>query len=976
MLHLRRAIELAPEDGRVHLAWVTALWGAGDVSSTDRACDDALKVAPEIAELWLYDGYCKAALGRFAEAAACYRKAIDLEPDLEAPRYALIRVGHQAELQSDAARLLSVLEDPAKGESERITAGYALGELFDRAGDYDAAWSAFATANRLAHASDRAAGRAFDPVALDAYCATTIANFRPETFLATAGRGDPSEMPVFVVGMPRSGTSLVEQIASSHPQVFGAGELHDIPAIVSRFETGSTELRPTAWDPTAIADEAAAYLQKLGDLGRSATRVIDKMPENFQFLGHIAVLFPRARIIICRRDLRDVGLSCYQRHFGDKLSWSTGLADSASRAQGFEQLVSHWRAVLPLAILEVQYEDLVDNLELESRRLIEFFGLEWDPACLAFHETERPVMTASMWQVRQPLFTSSVGRWLHYRRHLQPLLAGLAGLIPSEGDEDWDSLAAEPATALAIAVPLHRAGRLDHAELIYSALLRRNPDDPAVLHLLGVLRLNRDDPAGSVALITRSLALRPAVAPVLASLSRAHRAAGNTTAAIEAAQRAVVAGPALPDPLVQLGHALLAQRDYASAAEVLRRATAMAPDLLEAWVTLAAALTLLKDAESAARAWQAALALKPNDVELLIDFAGSLVELQRHDEALATYQQAASLAPDNARAQYGFARYLLHVGNATAAADTCRRSLETAPDVPRMWLLLANCESMRGRFDAAADAYRRALELEPGLIDAIHNAVSIGQFFGDNATKRAIQDTLEDQSRAMGDRVAAGFALGQLCDRSGAYDEAFETYAIANRLLRDDRAAHGYVFDRNRFPGALVDRLIAAIDAHTFSATVGWGDQSELPVFIVGMPRSGTSLVEQIAASHPLVFGAGEQNEVLRLVAELDDGQGLCRAPVTWDQRSVRHEASSYIQHLSGLGGDAVRIIDKQPDNILCLGQNRRKLFPPRAVVVCRRDLRDVGLSCFFPSMPSRGRVSVDPLTSRIARSARARLSA
>ena len=130
-------------------------------------------------------------------------------------------------------------------------------------------------------------------------------------------------------------------------------------------------------------------------MGGDATRVIDKMPDNFQWLGPIAMLFPRARVIVCRRDLRDVGLSCYLQHFGDNLPWAASLADIAWRAQAFDRLVSHWRAVLPLDILEVQYEDLVHDLESESRRLIEFLGLEWDPACLAFHETERTVMTAS-----------------------------------------------------------------------------------------------------------------------------------------------------------------------------------------------------------------------------------------------------------------------------------------------------------------------------------------------------------------------------------------------------------------------------------------------------------------------------------------------------------------------------------------------------------------------------------------------------
>ena len=246
---LRRAIELAPGDGRVHLALVTALWGTRDVAATQAACDEALHIAPGMAELWVHSGYCKAALGRFDEAADCYRKAIALEPDLDTPLYGLVSAGHQAEVQPDAARLRNVLDDPGKGSRERAAAGHALGELLDRTGDYHAAWNAYATANRLAHASHQAAGRAFDPVALDAHVETIIANFPPGTFLATAGSGDASDLPVFVVGMPRSGTSLVEQIVSSHQNVFGAGELDDIRDIVARMEASQADRRPIALDP-------------------------------------------------------------------------------------------------------------------------------------------------------------------------------------------------------------------------------------------------------------------------------------------------------------------------------------------------------------------------------------------------------------------------------------------------------------------------------------------------------------------------------------------------------------------------------------------------------------------------------------------------------------------------------------------------------------------------------------------------------
>jgi hypothetical protein len=144
-------------------------------------------------------------------------------------------------------------------------------------------------------------------------------------------------------------------------------------------------------------------------------------------------MLPRARIIVCRRDPRDIGLSCYFNNFVGGLEWSNDLKDIASQIRDTDRIVAHWRAVLPGPFIEIQYEDLVRDLESESRRLVDFLDLDWDPACLEFHQTERPVATASMWQVRQRLYDSSVGRWRLYEKHLSPLFNGLGGLISGEG---------------------------------------------------------------------------------------------------------------------------------------------------------------------------------------------------------------------------------------------------------------------------------------------------------------------------------------------------------------------------------------------------------------------------------------------------------------------------------------------------------------------------------------------------------------
>ncbi len=394
-----------------------------------------------------------------------------------------------------------------------------------------------------------------------------------------------------------------------------------------------------------------------------------------------------------------------------------------------------------------------------------------------------------------------------------------------------------------------------------------------------------------------------------------------------------------------MGGALIDLDDTAGAVEVLRRATGLAPGSLEAQVALATALTRRKDHGPAAGVWQAALALKPDDPGLLIDLAASLGELGRSDEALATFRQADALAPGDSRTQYGIVLCLVRTGDIQAAAEVCRRAVETTPDQPRLWALLAECEAKLGHLDAAVRFYRRALALAPGSVEVLRDLVAAGGGLDDAAAKDAVRNVLDDRSRPVGDRVAAGFALGRSCDRDGAYDEAFAAYAVANRLLRADRAEHGVVFDRS-VNHDLVDRMIATIGPQAFADTAGWGDPSELPVFIVGMPRSGTSLVEQIAASHPLVFGAGERMDIASILAVLDRERPTGR-PNAWDRTSVRRETMAHLQRLRGLGGNAARAIDKMPLNVMFLGQIAM-LFPRARIVVCRRDLRDVCLSCFF----------------------------
>jgi Sulfotransferase family len=318
-----------------------------------------------------------------------------------------------------------LLTNPERPVSDRVSAGFALGMLLDNADRYDDAFPCFAQANSLYRQQRAEAGERFEPEAFRDQVDGLIEISTPALFSAIASWGNPSEAPVFIVGMPRSGTSLVEQIAASHSRVFGAGERPEINTITDALLVHNRGRPVERWDRVFARELADRHLARLQQLGSGAVRVIDKMPDNIFILWIIAALFPSARVVLCRRDPRDVALSCYFHRFTQGHLFAYDLADCGLRTLEVERLSAHWLRVLPIRVLAIDYEELVADLERESRRLIEFLGLDWEPACLDFHRTQRPVFTASAWQVRQPLYTRSVGRWRHYGQHLAPLLEAL-----------------------------------------------------------------------------------------------------------------------------------------------------------------------------------------------------------------------------------------------------------------------------------------------------------------------------------------------------------------------------------------------------------------------------------------------------------------------------------------------------------------------------------------------------------------------
>ena len=372
---------------------------------------DAIAHDPKYAAAHALLGDIFAEEGQFEDAFPCFAATIDHAPDMVRGYQNLVQCRRMT--AGDAAlvdKMRSATRLPSTTPLDRAMAGFALGKSLDDMDRYDEAFAAYKDANQGIETINRAAGRAFNFESFRGYVD------RKTTKKFTAGPSLASDLPVFIVGMPRSGTSLVEQIAASHSQIHGAGELTKIEPLAAQLARGNG----------SIAELADAHLNWLREIGRGASRVIDKLPDNILFLDTIAALYPNAKVIFCVREPRDVSLSCYFQMFSSGNAFSYNLADCGRREVQTARLMRHWQKTLPLATLTVTYETLVESLEAESRRIIDFLGVAWEPAVLDFHRTNRAVATSSKWQVRQPLYNRSVGRWQHYRDHLGELEAALA----------------------------------------------------------------------------------------------------------------------------------------------------------------------------------------------------------------------------------------------------------------------------------------------------------------------------------------------------------------------------------------------------------------------------------------------------------------------------------------------------------------------------------------------------------------------
>jgi tetratricopeptide (TPR) repeat protein len=465
-----KAVALKPDFAEAFCNRGLALYQLKRFDEALASFDKAVALKPDFAEAFCNRGFVLGKLKRFDEALASYDKALAIKPDfveaLNDRAIEMLVLGRLAEAQRDIERAIQlaprnpryyytlgqitryVAADPRVAAMEelvhdatslaiddRINLHFALAKAYEDLGRPERAFSQLLAGNALKRSQIT-----YEETITVRMHSQIQETFTPELLQTFQNVGEPSRVPIFIVGMPRSGTTLIEQILASHPDVFGGGELDFLSKVVADIQPSDNNLEVSRELVSSIPSEqfrqiGESYLAKIKRLAPAAARVVDKMPANYLNVGLIHLALPNAPIIHVVRDPVDTCISCFSQLFTGELNYTYDLAELGRYYGHYQALMAHWHQVLPLGrILDVRYEEVVANLEGMARRIVAHCGLEWDAHCLAFHQTKRPIRTASVTQVRRPIYKSSMGHRFKYETFLAPLLAELS--ITRSSDRD------------------------------------------------------------------------------------------------------------------------------------------------------------------------------------------------------------------------------------------------------------------------------------------------------------------------------------------------------------------------------------------------------------------------------------------------------------------------------------------------------------------------------------------------------------
>jgi tetratricopeptide (TPR) repeat protein len=414
--YLRRALKLKPGFVDAQVSLGSSLSMLGRMSEARELFEKVLRVAPRQVDALTSMGHLAALEGRFEEAESCFNRAIEVDPKSGHGWVGLAGLRKMTAADTAWLKGAQACADSGLAPLNEASVRTAIGKYYDQIGEYGKAFKSFQHSRDLV----KTAATPYNRRSQAEFGDTLIQTYSREALAQQHGTASDSTLPVFVMGVPRSGTSLIEQIIASHPMASGIGEIDFWAHAITKQHPGLVNEPP---DEATRRKLAASYLRVVTPSSGNAVRVVDKSLFNVYYLGAMHSVFRNARIIYMRRDPIDTCLSCFFQDFPPVLNYTLDLSDMAHQYREHHRLMEHWRRALPSgAILDVPYEELTADQEGWTRKVLEFLGLPWDERCLSFHTTTRSVLTASTWQVRQKLYKTSVGRWRNYQKFIGPLL--------------------------------------------------------------------------------------------------------------------------------------------------------------------------------------------------------------------------------------------------------------------------------------------------------------------------------------------------------------------------------------------------------------------------------------------------------------------------------------------------------------------------------------------------------------------------
>ena len=844
-----RLLAEAPDNVNYRVMRADALRNIGDMEGASSILEQLVRENPGFARLRCIHARVLRFAGRREESAQQYRKALELCPGLGMAYSGLAKLRGDFLGSDDVATMREHLREKNhdEGDDSRERIEFALGQTLERMGDYGGSFAAYEACAALAKDPD------YDPADDIREMRRRCAVFTSRTVARCATPRPDLPTPIFVVGMPRAGSTLVEQILASHSRVEGTMELPALPAIVDRLSHSrllvTRQAYPeivTSLTPEQLAELGEGYIREASAYRKTDLPCfVDKRPWNWLESGFIRMILPRAKIVDVRREPMAACFGMYKQNM-DQARFTNDFDHLARYYTEYVSTMSHYDEVMPGHVHLVHYRQLVEDTEAEIRRLLDYCGLPFEENCLRFWETERAVATPSAEQVRRPIFREGLEQWRNFEPWLGPLKEALekaaAESAPSQPEGYDRALILE-------AMSVH-----EHAMKELQAVTKRVPTHPGAWKKLAeLLRLAGKNKQADEA---DAKALRYAGEATNWRQSRDAR----TPEQLEAGKRAL--------------ESAFAGKDRTGQTAALREHLAKNP-------TDAAAACLLSDLESLDADEFTAIALLERTLELAPSWAAARHDLVRklanQREYVRALGHAAMLkrdAPDDPVESIIRADVLESSGKISEAVALMEKVLREHPRRPTLWVRYGVLLRDTSRREESARAFRTCLEIAPTMGDAYAALADLkGGYLTDEDVK-SMRAHLADPSLDPASRMRMHYALGQALEKSGDFSGSFSSYRSAAQLTRGSFLARGEAYDENKAVEQ-VRRIKHFFTARVLSrpAAGAAASLSVTPIFVVGMPRAGSTLVEQILASHSRVEGTRELPVIAKMVRDIASGR-------------------------------------------------------------------------------------------------------